>query len=170
MVVKLTASALEPGGTSEVRDGYFYCSHTYKIDAPPEKVLGALQGDWDQWWSMGRRLNVRVDDRGVTHWKFIPLKTSGMMVWFNIDMDPPRVDNGPSGSPEKIVLELKLDGACVGPARYEVFATPDGGSFLRGSWNGVKPRGWRRFATGMFGSMHLLVESWAVRNMRSMLA
>jgi hypothetical protein len=162
MTVALAPSALQPGGSREVRDGAFYCSHVYKLDLAPERVLSALQGDWDLWWTMGRRVDVRVDDKGVTRWKFIPLRPTGSMVWFNIAMDPPRIENGPSGQAEKIVLAMFLDGACYGPARYEIYAAPGGGSLLRGAWDGVRPRGWRQMATGMFGFMHLLVEGRAV--------
>jgi hypothetical protein len=162
MTVALTPSALQPGGSSQVRDGLFYCSHVYKLDLPPERVLAALQGDWDLWWTMGKRLGVRVDETGATCWRFIPLRPTGMMVWFDMVMQPPRVDRGSSGEPEKIVLEMTLDGACHGPARYEIYAAPDGGTLLRGVWDGVRPRGFRRMATGMFGFMHLLVEGRAM--------
>ena len=170
MTVGLTPTALTPGGTQEVRGGVFYCSHIYKVDLPPERVLAALQGDWDLWWTMGKRVNVHVDDKGVAHWKFIPLKATGMMVWFNIAMQPPHVEKGASGEPEKIVLAMEFDGACNGPGRYEVFAAPDGGTFLRGAWDGVTPRGWRRLAPGMFGFMHLLVEGRAVKQLNRLVA
>jgi hypothetical protein len=166
----LTPTALEPGGFREVRNGLFYCSHTYALDLPPSRVLEALQGDWDLWWTMGKRLDVRVDDEGVTHWKFIPLKASGTMVWFNIDMQPPRVENGPSGKPEKILLAMTFDGTCAGPGRYEIFAAPNGGAFLRGSWDGVKPRGWRQLAPGLMGLIHLLVEGRAVAQLNRLSA
>jgi hypothetical protein len=161
-MVPLTPAALQPGGSREVRNGLFYCSHTYKLALPAERVLAALQGDWDTWWTMGKRLDVRVDDQGYTRWRFIPFRPTGMMVWFNIVMAPPRVENGAAGQPERVVLELELDGACRGPARYEVYASADGGSFLRGAWDGVRPKGWRAMATGMFGFMHVMVESRAV--------
>jgi len=161
----LVPTALQVGGSREVRNGVFYCSHTYKLDLPPARVLAALQGDWEAWWTMGRRIGVHVDDRGVTRWKFIPLRASGMMVWFNIAMDPPRVEAGPSGQPEKIVLNMMFDGVCHGPGRYEIYAAPDGGTFLRGAWDGVTPRGWRRLAPGVMGFMHLLVEGRAVANL-----
>jgi hypothetical protein len=170
VTVALTPSALQVGGSQEVRNGVFYCAHVYKLDMPPERVLAAIQGDWNLWWSMGTRQNVHVDDKGVTHWKFIPLKGGGTMVWFNIAMQPPAVENGASGKPEKIVLAMEFDGACFGPGRYEIFAAPDGGTFLRGSWDGVTPRGWRRFAPGMFGFMHLLVEGRAVAHLNRLRA
>ena len=164
-MVTLVPSALEPGQTHQVRDGLFYCTNVYHIDAPPERVLAALQGDWDRWWTSGRRVDVRVDDRGVTRWKFLPVRLTAAMVWFNIEMQPPKVENNAAGQPERIVLSMTLDGACYGPASYEIFAAADGGTLLRGIWNGVRPRGWRRFAPGILGQVHVMVERRAVANL-----
>ena len=164
-MVTLAPTALEPGESREVRDGMFYCTNVYRVDAPPERVLAALQGDWDRWWTTGRRVDVRVDDRGVTRWKFLPVRLTAAMVWFNIEMQPPKVENNAAGQPERIVLSMTLDGACHGPAAYEVFAAPGGGTFLRGTWNGVRPRGWRQLAPGMLGLVHVMVERRAVKNL-----
>ena len=164
-MVALAPSDLQPGGSREVKDGAFYCWHVYKLPQPPDRVLAALQGDWDRWWTMGKRVGVATDAQGVTRWKFIPVKPTASMVWFNITMQPPRVENGPGGRPEKIVLAMAFDGACKGPGRYEIFAAPDGGTLLRGSWDGVTPQGWRRLAPGMLGLIHVLVESRAVANL-----
>ena len=164
-MITLTASALQPGKSRFVRDGLFYCSNVYKLDRPVAEVLAALEGDWDRWWTMGRRYKVRKDERGVTHWTFVPLRFTGKMVWFDIDMEPTRVELNAAGKPEKLVLAFTLEGACHGPARYEIYAAPDGGTLLRGAWDGVRPRGWRRFAPGMLGLVHVLVEDRAVANL-----
>jgi hypothetical protein len=163
-MVTLVPSTLEPGHTKAVRDGLFYASAVYRVAAPPQRVLAALQANWDPWWTSGRCDDFRVDERGVTRWKFIPVRATAFMVWFNIEMQPPRVVNNAAGQPEKIVLDLILDGACHGPASYEIFAAPDGSTLLRGSWNGVRPLGWRRFFPGPFGQIHVMVERKAVAN------
>jgi len=170
VTASLVPTALEPGHESEVRDGVFYSRATYKIDAPPDRVLALLQGDWDRWWTMGRRLDVRVDDRGVTRWKFLPVRLTAAIVWFNIEMQPPRVERNAAGQPEKIVLAMTLAGACDGPASYEIFAAPGSGTLLRGIWNGVRPRGWRQLATGMLGQVHVFTERRAVANLARLAA
>jgi len=168
--VDLIPSALEEGHTSEVRDGAFYCQATYRVDAPPDGVLAAFQGDWDAWWTSGRRLDVRVDDRGVTRWKFLPIRLTGAFVWFDMVMQPPRVENNAAGQPEKIVLSFTLAGACDGPARYEIYGAPGGKTFVRGIWSGVRPNGWRRMATGMLGQVHLFTERRAIANLARLAA
>lgn len=170
MTTVLVPTALEPGHTSEVREGLFYCQATYRLDAPPDRVLAALTGDWDRWWTTGRREDVRVDDRGVTRWKFLPVRVTAPIVWFNIEMQPPRVDKNSAGQPEKIVLAMMLAGACDGPACYEIYAAPGGGTLLRGSWNGVRPRGWRRLATGFLGQIHVMTERRAIANLARLAA
>lgn len=164
-MLTLVPGALEPGESREVRDGVFYCANVYRLDLPPERVLAAFQGDWQIWWKTGRCANLRVDDRGVTRWRFIPVRATAPMVWFDIEMQPPRVETNAAGQPEKIVLDMTLDGACHGPACYEIYAAPGGGTLLRGVWNGVTPRGWRRFAPGMLGHVHVVVERMAVANL-----
>src|SRR3974390_644096 len=114
---------------------------------------------------MGKRVGVTTDAQGVNRWKFITVKPTAPMVLFNLTMQPPRVESGPSGRPEKIVLAMTFNGACNGPGRYEIFAAPDGGTLLRGSWDGVRPQGWRRLAPGMLGLIHVIVESRAVANL-----
>ena len=162
---ELVPTALEPGHMSEVRNGLFYCQATYAVAAPPDKVLAAFQGDWDRWWTSGRRLDVRVDDRGVTRWKFLPIRLTGAFVWFDMVMQPPRVEKNAAGRPEKIVLSFTLGGACDGPACYEVYAAQGGGSLVRGMWNGVRPNGWRRLATRFLGQIHMLTERRAIANL-----
>ena len=170
MTTQLVPTPLEVGHTSEVREGLFYCQATYRLDAPPDRVLAALQGDWDRWWTSGRRLNVTTDASGVTRWKFLPVRLTAPIVWFDIAMQPPRVETNAAGQPQKIVLDMALDGACHGPARYEIYAAPGGGTVLRGIWNGVRPRGWRQLATGFFGRIHVLTESRAVANLARLAA
>ena len=48
-MLPLAPTALAPGVSSHVRDGLFDCSNVYRLDAPPERVLAALQGDWNRW-------------------------------------------------------------------------------------------------------------------------
>lgn len=167
---ELVPTALQPGHASEVRDGLFYCQATYAVAAMPAKVLAAFQGDWDLWWTSGRRLDVRVDDRGVTRWKFLPIRLTGAFVWFDMVMQPPRVEKNSAGRPEKIVLSFTLDGACSGPACYEIYAAQGGGTFVRGSWNGVRPSGWRRMAVGMLGQIHMFTERRAIANLARLAA
>jgi hypothetical protein len=166
----LVPAALKPGHASEVRDGLFYSQATYRIDAPPDRVLATLLGDWDRWWTSGRRIDVRVDHGGVTRWKFLPVRLTAPIVWFNIEMQPPRIERNAAGEPEKIVLAMTLAGACNGPASYEIYAAPGGGSFLRGSWNGVRPKGWRRLATGLLGQIHVMTERRAIANLARLAA
>src|SRR5437879_6524968 len=120
MMAQLVPTTLETGGSHEARDGNIYIRHTYKLDAPPDKVLAAFQANWNAWWTMGSSTDFRVDDRQVTHWMFAPVKAMAFMIWFTIDMDPPRTEAGASGQPERIVLNLRFDGALRGPARYEI--------------------------------------------------
>lgn len=169
-MVTLTPATLQPGRSRHVRNGLFYCSNVYKLDLPPEKVLAAFEENWDPWWTMGRCVNFRKDDRGVTRWKFIPVRATGAMIWFDMEMQPPRVEYNAAGQPEKVVLAITLGGACFGPARYEIYAAPGTGTLLRGVWEGVKPNGWRRFTPGFLGLVHVLVEDRAVANLNRLSA
>ena len=94
---------------------------------------------------MGTRQNVHVDDKGVTHWKFIPpqgRRHDGLVQHRHAAAGrrERRVRK-----PEKIVLAMEFDGACFRRA-----ATKSRGAgrrhALRGAWDGVTPRGWRQVA------------------------
>lgn len=170
MTGQLIQSSLQPGHTSEIRDGLFYCQATYKVDAPPDRVLAAFTGDWDRWWTSGRRLNVTTDAAGITRWKFLPIRLTGAFVWFDMVMQPPHIEKNAAGQAEKIVLAFTLDGACHGPASYEIYAAPGGGTFVRGIWNGVQPNGWRRLATGFLGQVHMNTERKAIANLAALAA
>jgi len=107
-----------------------------------------------------------VDAGGVTRWKFIPLKASGAMVWFNIAMEPPRVENGSSGLPEKIVLAITSMAPVT--VRLVMKSTPHRTVARCSAAPGRgQARGWRALAPGMFGLMHVFVEDGPLSHLQS---
>lgn len=165
-------STLPVGATHLVHDGKIDCATTIKIAAPPEQVLAALQGDWTGWWKGGKVENRRPRADGGQDFDLKPKLIAGISPTFvHVHAEPPRAEALPEGG-YKVVIPVKLGGDFVGSARWEIYASPEGGTTVRSVWENVSPTGLKAMGPmpHVVTRLHLAVEGAALENLKLVLS
>lgn len=161
-------TALPLGASHQVANGRIDCQTTVKIHAAPEQVLAALQGDWQAWWQGGQTAGRKPRADGGQDFDLKPKVIAGFIAptFVKVHAEPPRAEALPEGG-YKVVIRVKLGGDFEGPARFELYAAPDGGTILRSVWEGVKPTGWKAVGPmpGIVAGLHLGVEGGAFKSL-----
>lgn len=145
------------GQAAKVEGGKIYTSDTVKLDADPERVLAALEGDWSRWWPNGAVEDVPGDvalPRPEENEKRFLFREQGSRraagsayVVRQLMATAEQVGGGAL----MMVIPTKLAGTLQGDGRFEIRVTPDGKTLLTAKWDGVKPAHLKRWGAGAEG-------------------
>lgn len=160
------------GQTLEVRGGKIYASDTVKIDAEPERVMAAIEGDWSKWWPGGKVAEVPAGadlpapEENERRFQFAPGEGKDAPKAYVVRQLMPTAEQ--AGNALMMVVPTKLSGGVTGEGRFEIRVTPDGKTMLTAKWDGVKPEGLPRFGGGGVegaGRKHQALEKQALENL-----
>lgn len=157
---ELKTTTLVPGSAQAIKDGAITCSTVVHIKASPREIVEALKTDWASWWPRSESAHRRTTPEGGTQFDFKPMVVAGQgPTDVNVTTHPLQKDGGNTNA-SKWVIPVSLDGDFKGQARFEIYAAPDGGSYLKSQWDQVRPTGLK--AKGIMPEivtrMHLWVE------------
>lgn len=160
------------GQTLEVRGGKIYASDTVKLDAEPERVMAAIEGDWSKWWPSGKVSEVPEGadlpkpEENERRFQFQPGQGKDAPKAYVVRQLMPTAEQAGSGF--MMVVPTKLSGGVTGEGRFEIRVTPDGKTLLTATWDGVKPEGLPRFGGGGaegVGRKHQALEKQALEHL-----
>ncbi len=161
------------GQTSKIAGGKIYTTDTVKIDADPERVMAALEGDWSKWWPNGQVAEVPCaialprPEENEKQFLFRELAAKGQAgSAYAVRQFMPTAEQAGAGT-LMMVIPTKLAGDLTGDGRFEIRATPDGKTLLTAKWDGVKPEHLKRWGPGAEGvaKAHLAQEKQALENL-----
>lgn len=130
------------GTTTRIEGGKIYTSNTVKIDADPERVMAAIEGDWSKWWPVSKvdavpaGTNLPRPEENETRFRFQPKGSKGNTYVVQQFM-PVAEAIGPGTF--MMVVPTTLSGDARGQGRYEIRVTPDNKTLLTAKWEGVAP-------------------------------
>lgn len=165
-------------GTSyKIEGGKIYASDTVKIDADPERVMAALEGDWSKWWPSGAVEGVPCDaalpkpEENEKRFLFRELAAKGAPKAGYVVQQFMATAEQAGGGALMMVVPTKLSGDLKGDARYEIRVLPDGKTLLTSKWDGVKPAGLKGVGPLTEGTAkaHLALEERALKNLETWL-
>src|ERR1035437_5121515 len=157
-------------GTVEKRGkpGTFSYTTTMKIQAPPTKVLEALQHDWNQWWKGGRQTNLLKHPDGGASFDLAPVHRPPLpdLIKVHLELGAPLAEPlGDGNDGYKVVLPVTLSGSFSGQAGFTITRAPDGSTNLQSTWADVHPSEMARRMGGGALTTHFHAENNAFRNL-----
>jgi hypothetical protein len=171
--VVVVAPAMPKVGTIEVKGkpGTFSYVTTVKIDAPPEKVMEALKGDWNKWWAGGKQSNQTSNPNGSAHFDLAPISIGGGKIEpinVHAEVSKERAEASPDGS-FQTQMPVTLSGNFVGQAGFTLSKAADGGTYLQSTWKNMAPHGAAKAMGHKAIEAHFLAENNALKNLDNFL-
>jgi hypothetical protein len=166
--LRASSKPLAPAKTTPVEQSHhvvgskIYCETAITVDAPMDKALAAVQGDWSVWWGHGRVTNRQPGPGGSATYNLGPVVVAGEgPINVRVEMAAPKVTKTPDGR-EKLVMDVKLSGDFTGPAHLDIERTKDGKTRISSNWEGVEPTGWKQHLPELIANIHLAAEGGKV--------
>lgn len=163
------------GTAYKIEGGKIYTTDTVKLDADPERVMAAIEGDWSKWWPRSAVAPVPCDvalprpEENESRFLFRPLASRGAppSAYVVRQFTPTAEPAGGGGGALMMVVPTKLAGDLTGDGRFEIRATPDGKTLLTAKWDGVKPTGFKAWGPmpEALTKAHLALEAQALENL-----
>lgn len=161
------------GQTSKIEGGKIHTSDTVKLDAEPERVMAALEGDWSAWWPNGKVEDVPAGvalprpEENERRFLFRELGAKGQKGSAYVVRQLMPTAEQAGGGALMMVIPTKLAGELTGDGRFEIRVTPDGKTLLTAKWDGVKQAKPSRFGAGAEGvaKAHLAHEKQALEHL-----
>ena len=128
------------GASLQVEGGKIRSATTVKIDADPEQVMAAIEGDWSKWWPKGEvgpvpaGTSLPKPAENESRFLFKPGGERGAA--YVVRQGMPVAEQAGRGQ-LMMVVPTKLSGDAVGEGRFEIRITPDNKTLLTAKWDGV---------------------------------
>ncbi|MDB5097530.1 MAG: hypothetical protein JWM80_1951 [Cyanobacteria bacterium RYN_339] len=161
--VKIPEATVEAAG----KPGTFSYTTTMKMAAPPQKVLDALQGDWNVWWKGGQQSNLVKHADGSASFDLAPVHAPPApdLIKVHVEVAAPRAEK--VGDGYKVVLPVTLSGSFNGQAGFTITQAPDGSTNVQSTWTDVAPHGTAKAMGGKALDAHFRAENNALRNLNN---
>jgi len=144
--------------------GAFCYTTTVAIHASPEKVVAALNADWNAWWAGGSVTNNNFL-QGTHTFDLAPIAL-GPVKPINVHVTVQPLVKNPNGSWS---LPTSLLGNFEGKCGFTIWRALDGTTILQSSWYNMKPHGAAALLGGMAIKAHWLAEDNALNNLNNYL-